>query len=378
MAVDIHAFVSQGYLNSGGNNAYEDTRGGTWAFNEVAVNVAEQLNDKLRVGIQLFSRDLGDVGNNSIMIDWAFADYRANDLIGTRIGRFKLPSGLYNEVRDLDLATSFILLPDSVYDIRYRDFSTALNGIQLYGIVPLGPLGAMDYQVYGGTMTIDKDSYLAKAFESSIVDEVDALSVDTSYGLTLTWRPPAEGLRFLGSIFDIRGARIQGVRNIQAGPIIIPVAIDTVIDDMYYATAGVEYAVSDWTIAAEYAIRYANPPASPAPGVDTRIRNDGGYVAAAYRFNDHWELGSYYSVSFANRNDRSGDRIVEDPATNTYKHNAWQNDLALTLRWDVDEHVLIKFEGHYIDGTANLLASENPQPYERTWWLFAAKATFSF
>jgi len=35
--------------------------------------------DKLRVGIQLFSRDIGDTDNNRIDLDWAFADYRWRD-----------------------------------------------------------------------------------------------------------------------------------------------------------------------------------------------------------------------------------------------------------------------------------------------------------
>lgn len=374
-AVELHGFVSQGYLNSSGNNAYEETLDGTWAFNEMGFNVSQQLTDQLRIGMQLFARDLGDVGNNQVIIDWAYADYRHSDAIGISIGRYKVPTGLYNEVRDLDLATTFILLPESAYDIRYRDFAAALNGVQLYGILPLGPIGKLDYQLFAGTMNIDDDSYLAKSFESSIVTTVDELGVDGALGLALTWRPPVEGLRCMGSVMDVRGARVAGTLVVAPFPV-PPVAIDTTIDDMYVATAGAEYAVNEWVFAAEYAVRYANPPGFP--GVDTRIRNDGGYVMASYRFHPSWEVGSYYSVSYANRNDRDGDRIVENPATNTYRHNAWQKDLAVSLRWDIDGNWLVKIEAHVIDGTANLLTSENPQPYEQDWWLFAAKTTFSF
>ena len=59
--LQIHGFASQGYLLS---NHYEylgaETDKGTVEFNEFGLNVMSNLTDRLRFGIQLLARDLGD------------------------------------------------------------------------------------------------------------------------------------------------------------------------------------------------------------------------------------------------------------------------------------------------------------------------------
>ncbi len=60
----IHGFVSQGYLKSTDNNYLGKSKNGSYEFNEIGLNIALPIADALRFGIQLFSRDLGDEGNN--------------------------------------------------------------------------------------------------------------------------------------------------------------------------------------------------------------------------------------------------------------------------------------------------------------------------
>ena len=87
--------------------------------------------------MQLFSRDLGDAANNKINLDWAYADYRQWDWLGLRIGRVKLPIGLYNETRDMDMLRTCIVLPQGIYNELERDNLIALNGMGLYGHVDM-------------------------------------------------------------------------------------------------------------------------------------------------------------------------------------------------------------------------------------------------
>ena len=61
--VDIHGFISQGYLKSTGNNFLAETKRGTWEFTEVGINFGTYVTDELRLGMQLFARDLGEMGN---------------------------------------------------------------------------------------------------------------------------------------------------------------------------------------------------------------------------------------------------------------------------------------------------------------------------
>ena len=78
--IDIHGFVSQGYIKSTGNNYLSiKCKEGSFEFNEAGCSFSIQLTDELRGGIQLLSRDIGDQGNNEFLLDWAYADYHYKD-----------------------------------------------------------------------------------------------------------------------------------------------------------------------------------------------------------------------------------------------------------------------------------------------------------
>ena len=65
------------------------TEDGTFEFNEFGINFGKELTDKLRVSIQFFSKDLGSYGNNKVVLDYAFGDYRWKDWLGVRAGLLK-------------------------------------------------------------------------------------------------------------------------------------------------------------------------------------------------------------------------------------------------------------------------------------------------
>ena len=66
-----------------------------------------------------------------------------------------MPFGLYNEINDVDAARVPILLPQGVYPISSRDYLLAQTGMELYGRLATGALGALDYRLFGGTIFID-------------------------------------------------------------------------------------------------------------------------------------------------------------------------------------------------------------------------------
>lgn len=380
--VDVHGFVSQGYLLSSENNFVQDTRQGTLAFNEVGLNVGSQVTDHLRVGAQIFAYDLGNYGNNEVLIDWAYGDYRHNDLLGVRLGRYKLPVGLYNEMLDLDLAFTSVLLPQAVYDARYREMFGGLNGVQLYGLLSLGKAGSLEYQGYVGTTNIDNDGYLADQFQqgSQGFEVVNRLDFGTSGGVNLNYRPPLQGLRLNTYLLYAHELNVHGTMEPMPG-----VNLDVVSSSsgFYLGGAGFEYTAERLTLASEYRITYADVDidvdTSPLGGGIVRekqqVRSDGAYFLTAYRLNESWEIGSYYGIFWGNRNDRDGDRFA---ALGQDRSRAWQRDLALTVRWDVNEAWIVKVEGHYIDGTSMLSTEVNPGGFERHWFMFAAKTTLSF
>jgi hypothetical protein len=61
----------------------------------------------------------------------------------------------------------------------------------------------------------------------------------------------------------------------------------------------------------------------------------------------------------------------------TPRSRAFQRDVTLSVRLDVNDFRLWKLEGHLIDGTADLDGTRNPNP-ERTWGLFLLRTTVIF
>ncbi len=151
----VNGFVSQGYLNTSKNNyLVPRSVNGTSAFTEAAITLLARPMDRLQVGIQFLGRNFGNSGNDQVVIDWAYGDYRWKDQLGFRAGKVKMPFGLYNEGRDVDMLRTTIFLPQSIYNEKQRDFILAYEGAGAYGNFDLHGGGELDYHIYAGTLNV--------------------------------------------------------------------------------------------------------------------------------------------------------------------------------------------------------------------------------
>ena len=187
--LQIHGFASQGFLYTSDNNYLANTEHGSFEYAEAGVNVTRQLGEQLRMGVQLFARDLGPIGDYSAKLDWFYLDYRWRDWVGVRAGRLKVPFGLYNDSADIDAAHPVAILPQSIYSARNRDFLLAQTGVEVYGYRDFGSAGSLDYRAYVGTIFLDPDE---RANPS-----IRLVSLDIPYvvGGRVLWEPPIDGLR---------------------------------------------------------------------------------------------------------------------------------------------------------------------------------------
>jgi hypothetical protein len=355
--LETHGFVSQGYIRTTDNNylARSASSHGSFEFTEVGINFTQPLAEHLRTGIQLFARDLGPLGNYDVKADWFYLDYRWTDALGVRAGRIKLPFGLYNEINDIDSARVPILLPQSTYPVRNRDFLLAQTGVEIYGRLLAGGAGALDYRAYGGTIFLEVTSPPGSPVQ------VQDLSVPYLFGGRLLWETPLDGLRVGGSVQKLRLDTTilqDGVPVLAKIPAVLWVA-------------SLEYAPGDLTLAAEYGRWHVSSSSSSPqdPQLNTSVDSERGYLMAALRLNDWFEPGAYYSLLFPDVRQRKGSA-------------AQQHDGALTLRFDLDVHWLLKLEGHYLVGTADLDPALNGgvQRAElvRSWGAFLVKTTAYF
>lgn len=395
--VTVHGFISQGYLKSDNNNFFAKTEDGSTRFNEFGINVSSQVSDRLRVGLQIFARNLGEFGKGEPEIDWGFADYRWKDWLGLRFGKMKLTHGLYNTTRDVDMLRNSIFLPQSIYNEAWRDTVAAISGAEIYGDIYLGGAGSLAYQFQGGETDFPVDGgVVTTTKDQSRLNNILSTpqSTHTKYSFTggLVWSTPINGLRLstTGWVveFDTDGVFSQMDTQAQAN-------VRTNTNSKVY-TASLEYIRGPFTFVTEYmgaTYEFATRAKGNSPfdqdinaNKPIDLDTEGYYAAIAYRFTDWLELGLSYSEYYADKNDKDGNLNVTDPrrvAAGYKKHDAWLKDTALTARFDLTDNWVFKLEGHAMNGAAILMKDINSDDNNNlntseNWFLFAAKMTVSF
>jgi len=354
--LQVHGFISQGFLLTSANDYLARSSKGSFEFTELGLNFTLPATDRLTLGLQIFSHALGPVGDYRATLDWYSLDYHWRDWLGIRAGRVKVPFGLYNDSSDIDSARTAILLPQSIYPAANRDFLLAQTGGELYGFKDLGVAGGLDYRLYGGTIFLDVKQQAGSPF--SVVD----LNVPFVAGGRMLWMPPVEGLRLGGSLQFLRlETHLLPASSSSSVAVNIPAML---------WVASVEYTVRDLLFAAEYSRwRVRAESSNPAMFPETLTFSERAYALTSYRLSSWLQAGAYYSLLFPNVSQRGGPQ-------------GRQLDAALTLRFDVNAYWLIKLEGHYMHGTAGLSSSLNGNRPLSTlapdWALFTVKTTAFF
>lgn len=363
--VQIHSSISQGYLKSTDNNWIGETEKGTFHFNEFLFNVSCNITDKLQAGIQVMSRDLGPIMNNEPKIDWAFADYSWLNELGLRIGRVKVPYGLYNESRDVDTARISILLPQAVYQDRARDFTTSIDGFGVYGNISIGIAGSLDYQFVYGKLDVDSSSALIGRAESQggMVSGSASGKVEDMYFSTLTWATPLDGLMIGASYQEVKpkyeGSHSSGsalFRN----------------DHLTRWVASLEYTWNDLVLAAEYMDSKLESEKTGRP--DSQIKPMGWYVSASYRFSNWFAQEVYYSELYNNKDDKNGS------SRRDLAIKGFQKDVATYSRFDINDYWLIKAGVTFSNGVGGCQLSElpNDDSVKKNWMMYQIKTTVFF
>jgi len=348
--VEIHGFVSQGFIATPHNNFLENTKQGSFNWTEVGINFTKPMSERLRLGVQLFARDFSELGGFDAQVDWFYIRYKWSDLLGLQAGRLKIPFGLYNDSSDIDSARVPILLPQSVYPIRNRDFILAQTGIELFGYADLGRGGALDYRLYTGTIPLEDPASTA----------VTNYYLPFLYGSRVLWETPLRGLRLGGSLqfLQLNTEFTIGTTSL------------TVRAPIRLWVGSVEYAAAKWLFSTEYSLWHVDS-ISTMPTVFPNGESTGerAYAMVSYRVTDWFQPGAYYAVYYPNRKVRHG------------RENE-RHDVTATLRFDITPNWLVKVEGHYIHGTVDLdPASNRGIPNNRmdpNWGIFAVKTTAYF
>ncbi len=397
--IDIHGFISQGYLKTDHNNFLAETKRGTWEFSEVGINFSTDVSDDLHMGLQLFSRDLGSLGNLNLELDWAFGDYTISDSLGIRIGRIKIPYGLYGETQDVDMVRATALLPQSVYLISLRDILLSFNGVSLYGNLEVEGAGSIDYQVFGGAIIGDpvesSNSAVANFFNNRAYQQfkiegfvpfaVESARDRWSAGAALQYNTLIPGLLFKGTILHHRAvfntqfsdAFSQQLRALRADPPGFSETLKFTTNDTVFWVGSMEFSRNDLIFATEYG-RYFGTFRSSQPQVvpHLSLNSELFYAQLTYLLQESVQASIYYAWT-GDPNDRTGDDVSN---VGNVRHSSFQHNYTLSLRFDINDYWLFKLEAHAMDGTFQISGIDNQKHpnLDRYWHLFVAKTTLTF
>jgi hypothetical protein len=385
--MDLHGFLSKGYVKTTDNNMFANTNKGSTQFDEFGINFAKDLTDKLHVGAQFFAKDYGATGNNHLDLDWAYADYRFKDWLGVRAGKVKIPHGLYNQTRDVDMLRTSVFLPQSIYPEILRDTTLSTIGGSLYGDVGLSFLGQLSYQAIVGVhnQSLEPSERTNQAFMNTQSNNTAVTMTDMNtnkkYAASLVYEPPIEGLR----VSTTYGNSIISSQGVVTGTGFLDIGTKIYINfhKFQYIVYSAEYVWNNLTVAGEYMNTkrsfFIGMGSNSDSGEPNKLNSTGWYLNTSYRFTDWFVLGSYYATTRSYQGNAGGGGGAGIAAGRNYL-----KDMCLTTKFDINKYLVFKLEGHNFKGTNGLspidaeVDSSGNISWPEKWKMYAAKLTFSF
>jgi hypothetical protein len=336
--IQIHGYATQGFLYSNQNNVLTThSSDGSPAWDEAVLNLGAQPIPKLRVGVQARYFLLGNYGN-TFTLDWAQADYKVDDRFGLRVGKVKMPVGLFNETQDIDPSYMFALLPQGVYSIASRTTLLSVYGGNAYGALKLNQLGTLEYRAFGGVREISGDdgNFLA-ARESGITLPQGLAAI--SVGATLRWRLPVQGLMIGASDFYNPQKSAPIVSTPTSGANVTSTNGTITVTAFHEPFYFVKYEEGRFLLAGEFN-KISPHQIFALTGQATRasISDDRAwYGMATYKVTGKLTAGSYYNQAFNVAAPLGPKRYFKD----------W----TVSGRYDFNQYLYAKAEEHFIDGT---------------------------
>ncbi|MEO8257865.1 MAG: hypothetical protein ABI868_11020 [Acidobacteriota bacterium] len=371
--VQIHGFVSEGFACSDDNNYLRMTTSEGSFFVEAGVNASAQITDRLRVGVQIYDRSIGELGKGRVYLDFAFADYRFKDWLGIRAGKVKTSLGLHTDTQDQEFLHTWALLPQAVYPLDLRSVTAAHVGADLYGHVDMKGAGSLAYTGYVGSIPQDPHGGYVYSVEGT-GGRFNGAIEGRMTGIDVRWAAPVAGLTVGTSL-------VTRHRNFSAAfdQFPFPISYSTTADRI--AAIFAEYTYGGFHTEAEYrrekrrADIYGDIPDRPLIG-STGSDETAWFTSGAYRFSRWFEIGAYYGHFHV--------RPVglEDPAGGPGRDHI--DDKTVTLRFDLTRFWEIKIEGHFIDGVGNsreahgFYPQDNPEGFTRTTNMLVVRTGFYF
>lgn len=359
--VQFHGFVSQGLIHTSDNNFGGTSDDGIATdARELGVNLSWRPNPDWLLSGQVLSRWAGETDEGGPRIDYAFVERALfNDgahQISLSLGKIKNPYGFFNTTRDVAHTRPGILLPQSIYMERMRDFFLAAPGVALRGEHDSGD-HYLGWQVGGMKMQADNDE------------------------LNYVFLPVNTGGRFEGraswlaqGLAELDGARWRA--GLSFGDVAMdyrPRARDPIpagVARMRPLLLSLQHNRESWTFTAELArVEVISQP------IAYQAYSEGAYIQATWRPALEWSVWLRREGMHFNVDDKAGRRYTVR-GQETYRGRT--HATVLGVRHDFTPDLALSAEWHRIEGVGMLSPQDNPDGFTKDWDMVLLQAAYRF
>ncbi|PKO46233.1 MAG: hypothetical protein CVU29_06785 [Betaproteobacteria bacterium HGW-Betaproteobacteria-22] len=365
--LQVHGFVSQGMVNTTGNNFLGDSDDSiSYDFREIAVNASYLARPELLFSAQVMSHRAGESDNGDPDIDYAFVDWTAFTgnwgRVGVRLGRVKNAFGLYNATRDVPFTRAGVILPQSIYFERTRKLSLSSDGVSFYADKSTN-VGTFSAEATLGKPGLDKSS------EAAIIPNTKGhFETDFTQLYQLKYESPT-------------GQYVFALTHVNLGVSYRRAVNDTLQSGGFHfdpTLLSAQYNAENWSLTSEYARR---PISLRGFGAIPNVGQVGEsyYVQGTYRVMPDWEIMLRYDAAYSNRDDRHGTSFAKK--TGRPGFTQYSKDWTLGLRYDVTPAFMLRAEYHAIEGTSILPPLDNTagvSALEKRWDMFMLLGSYRF
>ena len=365
--LQAHGFISQGMsLTSDNNFGGNSDSGPAWDLREAGANLSWRPTPDWLVSGQALARWAGETDNGDLRLDYGFVDRTlladGETQMGVRLGKLKNPLGFYNTTRDVAHTRPGIIMPQSIYMDRGRNFWLVASGLSLYGNREHAN-NAVSWQI--------------SAFEPEVDDsDLNYLMLGRDFGGEFHGRSS-----WLGQIMYEREGGLWRA-GLSLGDLAIkyrPGVVDPFNaghTDLSTWVLSLEHNSENWSVTAEYGQTKVRSREYGIPIVERDNTTEAWYVQATRRFPGDWQVFLRYDVFYFDKSDHSGEDFASIAGANPWIRYA--KDWTLGVRKDIDRWTL-SAEWHQIDGTAWLSPADTPYNQQsQEWDLLLLQAAWRF
>lgn len=328
-SIEFHGFGGSSFRKTSDNFYIGATPDGSYAQTELSLAVAASLTEKLRINTQgmLSENDLNH--GEHLTLTYAFAEYSLTPDLSLRAGQIKLPFGNYGEIVHVGTLRPFLTAPQAVYGqvgvgVGPQD---TLTGFGITGRRNLTPNVELAYDVYGGGMEM-VEFFPPEGFllgepisnDAALEDEV----THNVLGGRLAFRLP-QGLEL--GVSGYRGDEVVG---------------DSEMKPRWVGSLHGQWNADRWLVRAEVAHET----------VQEDLKVDCGYVEAAYKLTEHWQVAAQFSDL---KTEVWG---VDHPIAASFLNH---RESILGVNYWFSPNVVLKSSVHRING--NRFAGPRPEEY---------------